>query len=332
MKKLCVFVFSVVMIFNLPANEHNFSVGASFGLLNGQAQEIVYREITSDNKLSELLWNFNPLAYLGLDIEYSWLKPGNGWGLFANGLTKFGFSGKTGVLEDRDWDALYLYKINNPYWLTNYSVHDNKTETAILMDFNLGVLFLISQKFLLKPYLSYHYMYFSFTASGGSILYSNPDKLGNPAIYSEYLPAINIKAVGAYEQTWHIFSPAISFYGEFNRFFDIEIAFEVTPFIWCVAIDKHLLRHLVFTDILRGGLFIEPSFLFSYKPSENFTVSLSCAYREISKSRGDTKYKKEQKTIIEKNLSGAGYTAFDIGIIAKYIYSSPQRDRSILLR
>jgi len=320
MKKLCIFIFSVVMIFNLSAKEHNFSVGVSFGLLNGQAQEMVFKDTISNNKLSELLWYFNSLAYIGLDIKYSWLKPENAWGLFVNGSFKYGLFSQPDVMEDRDW-----MNVKYPDWLTHYSVHDNKTESANLLDLNLGLSFLVFQNFLLKSYISYHYMRFSWTASGGSILY--PD-----SFFYDYYPSS--KKVGTYEQTWHIFSPAISFYGEFNRYFDIEIAFEATPFMWCVAIDEHLLRNLVITDVLNGGLFIEPSLLFSYKPTDHFVLSLSFAYREINYSRGDTKEEDNKKhlTLISRNLSGAGYAALDIGIIAKYSYSSPQQDETILLR
>jgi len=314
MKKLCFFVFSIVMIFNLSAKEHDFTIGASFGSLTGLAQEVVYSDLKSDNKLSELLWNFNSLTYLGLDIKYSWLRPGNYWGLFSSGSLKYGLFSEPDLMEDRDWIIT-----KNPNWLTHYSIHDNKTESANLIDFNLGASFLFSQNLLLKSYISYHYMNFSFIASGGSVLYPTVSKDKDTGEYRAdhyYLPPIN---VGKYEQTWHIFSPAMSLYGEFNRYFDIEISLEATPFIWCVAIDEHLLRDLVITDVLIGGLFIEPSLLFSYKPSEHYVLSLSCAYRKISDSRGNTRYKYAgQPAIIEKNLSGAGYAALDTGIIAKY--------------
>jgi outer membrane protease len=317
-KKIFIFVFSAVLIFNLSAKEHDFSVGASFGLLSGQAQEIVYRDYKSEDKLSELLWNFKALPYIGLDINYSWLKPGNNWGLFVKGSIKHGFSGGKDVMEDRDWLVL-----NYPNWLTHYSVHNNNTESANLMDYNLGASFLISKGFLLKAYFSYHYMYYSWAASGGSLLYPDWDLNGdgNPDGDHIYLPMYisSKEKVCTYEQTWHILSPGISFYGEFNRYFDIEVAFELTPFIWCNAKDQHLLRGLVVTDTLKNGIFIEPSFLFSYKPSNFFAVSLSFEYRDIKKSRGDTKYQPTgEPSFTEKKLSGAGFKAFDIGIIAKY--------------
>lgn len=319
-KKIFIFVFSAVVIFNLSAKEHNFSIGVSSGILSGQAQEIVYIDSKSDTKLSELLWNFKSLDYIGLDVKYSWLKPENKRGLFANGSFKYGFSNGTDIMEDRDWVYIENNVAYSVYpWLTHYSVHDNNTKSAILIDFNFGMSFLIFNKFLIKPYLSYHYMHFSWTASGGSILYPSWDTNGDGKPDGDHLPLfVDYDEIGKYEQIWNIFSPGISFYGEFNRYFDIEIAFEITPLIWCKAIDNHLLRNLVITDSLKGGIFIEPSLLFSYKPKDYFVLSLSLTYKEIKKSRGSSLYKEPSNTYFYINGSGAGYTATDIGIIAKY--------------
>jgi len=312
-KTVFIFVFSVAMIFNLSAKEHDFSFGVNFGSLNGQAQEIVYTDSKSKNYLSELLWNFDSLNYIGLDIRYSWLKPENKFGIFANGLFKFGVSDGAAKMEDKDWLAYEYY----PDWLTNYSVHDSKVDTLNMIDFNLGMSIIIFQKFLLKPYVSYHYMHFEWSARGGSFLYPM-EKINNNYVDGHLYLTQPIKVI-TNEQTWNIIAPGISFYGEFNRFFDIEIAFEVTPFIWCNSIDNHILRDLVITDTLTGGSFIEPSFLFSFKPTDNFVLSLSFVYREIENSRGNSKYKEtDEPAFIEINIGGAGYYATDIGIIIKF--------------
>jgi outer membrane protease len=314
MKSLWVLAFSLLVVFGLAAKEHNFSIGGSFGILNGQADELVFRDSTTDDKLSQLLWDFKPLMYAGLDINYSWLKPTNKWGIFVNASFKFGFPSATGVVEDRDWISLYY-----PNFLTHYSVHDNMTESAILMDFGIGASFVIFQKFLLKAYVSYHYMSFSWAASRGSILY--PDWADGT---HDYLPLYyGSKKIGTYEQEWHVVSPAIAFYGEFNRFFDIEIAFQATPLIWCNAVDNHLLRDLVITENMSWGLFIEPSLLFSFKPTDHFALSFSFAYRNISGTRGDSVYKYSGPPPDEVSgtypyIAGAGYTGFDIGLIAKF--------------
>jgi outer membrane protease len=177
------------------------------------------------------------------------------------------------------------------------------------VDFNIGASFVIFRDFLLKAYISYHYMHWAWAAYGGSILY--------PTGNHEYLQP-TIKGL-TYEQNWHIISPAIAFYGEFNRFFDIEISLQATPLIWCMAVDHHLMRNLVINENIFGGFFIEPSLLFSFKPIDHFVLSFSFQYRNISGTRGNGVYKYTgDPPFTYRNGVGAGYTSYDIGIIFKY--------------
>ena len=248
-----------------------------------------------------------PLVYAGIDDHYNWQKPSNTWGIFADTAFKFGFPGKTGAMEDRDWaDVKYAD------FLTHYSVSDNKTESAMLIDINAGATFTIFKKFLIKPFISYSFMRFSFTASGGSFLYPSSD--GD----HEYLTtSIDVLM---YKQTWNIIAIGVSFYGKFNKYFDIDISLKLSPLIWCEAYDNHVMRNLIITESVDGGFFIEPKLLFSYTPIDFFTLSLSVAYRNIRGSRGDSEYKKQGKILVDipKNIGGAGYSAFDIGIFAKF--------------
>jgi outer membrane protease len=296
-------------------NEHGLILGTSIGLLAGEGEELVYRDDNSDDKLSQLLWHFKPLVYAGINFHYNWQIPESRWNIFTDGIFKFGFPGETGLMEDRDWVATRYAD-----WLTHYSVHDNETENAILIDANAGVSFTIFEKYLLKTYITYSYMNFSWTASGGSFLYPSAD--GDHA----YLTVS--RDVGTYRQTWNILSPGISFYGEFNRYFDIEISFKISPLVWFSAKDEHLNRDLVITEEYFGGIFLEPSLLFSFKPNNFFTISLSFLYRNISGTRGDGEYKEQgQPAFTAKNLTGAGYSGFDIGIMAKFNISNLLNNR-----
>jgi outer membrane protease len=307
MKKTWFIIMSIAMAMELSAQDyqHAFSLDTSVGLLHGQAEEIVFRDGNSDDKLSQLLWNFKPLVYAGVDIRYNWQNPANKWGIFADALFKFGFPGETGVMEDRDW-------LVDRYtdFLTHYSVHDNKTESAILIDINAGVSFKIF-KFLLKPFLAYNYMNFSWTASGGSFLYPSSD--------GDHYYSLTDRDVGTYEQAWNIISIGVSFHGAFNRYFDTDISLKLSPFIWCTVKDNHILRSLIITGNLAGGFFVEPSLLFSFTPNNFFKLSLSAAYRYISGSRGDLEYREQGKTLdVPTNIGGVGYSALDIGIIANF--------------
>ncbi|MDR1095551.1 MAG: omptin family outer membrane protease [Spirochaetaceae bacterium] len=282
-------------------------LGISTGVLAGEAEEIVYRDKNTDNKLSQLLWPFKPLVYAGVDLRYNWRIPASRLNVFADGILKFGFPGITGKMEDRDWvDARYAD------FLTHYSIHDNTTEDAVLIDVNAGVTFPVFEKYLLKAFIAYNHMYFSWAASGGSFLY--PDKNSGGHGYM-----VTSDKVITYRQTWNIISPGILFYGAFNRYFDIELSFKTSPFIWFFAVDEHLARNLVITDDLHGGFFVEPSLLFSFKPNNNITLSFSFLYRNITGTRGDGEYEEQGKQpLITNNLNGAAYSVFDTGIVTRF--------------
>jgi outer membrane protease len=281
------------------------SLGTSLGLLAGVSEEIVYLSGNSTDKLSQLLWHFEPLVYGGIDLRYNWAVSSN-LNIFANGVLKYGFPGKTGVMEDSDWvDARYRD------FLTHYSVSDNHTENALLLDADAGVAFTLSGIYRLKAFIAYSYMRYAWVARGGSLLYPK-DKNGNEG----HVYLIKPVDVVTYQQTWNIISPGVSFYGAFNRYFDIEISFKLSPFVWVDTIDEHLMRNLVITNELTGGLFIEPGLVFSFKPNNVITLSCSLLYRNISGLRGDSTYSESAETAKYKNIGGAGYSAFDVGIIA----------------
>jgi outer membrane protease len=312
MKKLhLLFWMFFALVFSVSAqstgiNGHSLSLGTSMGLLVGEGEEIIYRYANSDDKISQLLWPFKPLVYIGADLHYNWRIPTSKWSIFVDGIFKFGFPGETGQMEDRDW-----MDIRYADFLTHYSVHNNKTQNAMLIDANIGASFTILEKHLLKMFISYSYMNFSWTASRGSFLY--PDSYGGHG----YM--IVSMDVGTYKQTWNIFSPGLSFHGVLNPYFDIDISLRLTPFIWFSAEDVHLIRDLAITNNIFGGFFIEPNLLFSFRPINFFTLSLSFLYRNISGTRGDGEYKQQgQATFTAKDIIGAGYYMFDIGIVARF--------------
>jgi outer membrane protease len=290
-----------------------FSLEVSLGLLHGQGEELVYFDKVSDRKLSQLLWDSKPLGYAGIDVGIDWQQAGKRWGLFTGASFKFGFPGNTGNMEDRDWDAVSLFKIDNPKRLTNYSEHDNRTDSALLIDADLGISFRLSESFLLKTYIAYSYMSFYWAASGGSFLYPPPPE-GKGHYYEE--PA---GSVVTYQQIWHIISPALALHGKFYRYFDIELSLQASPFIWCVADDNHIQTNTYYTDTVKFGFFIEPKLALSYTPKDYFSLSLTVSYRDISGTRGDTEVKAPGKPAVTvENVAGAGYHAFELELSAKF--------------
>jgi len=222
---------------------------------------------------------------------------------------------RTGVMEDRDWlDEDY------PGWLTHYSVHDNKTRGAVLIDLTAGVSITLFDRFLLKPFLSYSLMRFSWTGSGGSVLYPHSyDKNNPPNVIPGHVYLANT-AVITYTQTWNIIATGLSFYGAFNRYFDADVSLKLSPFIWCAAVDNHFLRDLTVTESMWGVFFVEPSLLFSFTPNGFFKLSLAAAYRYIGYTRGNSLYDDRYNGTVTTYgyIGGAGYSAVTIGLAATF--------------
>jgi outer membrane protease len=319
MKKFCLLILFAGMVSGVFAQEapkektFSLSLGTSIGLLAGQAEEIVYLG-NSEDKLSQLLWDLKPLIYAGINANMDWQRPGRRWSIFADASFKAGLPMETGEMEDRDWTVL-----GYPDFLTHYSVSTNNTNRAFLADLDIGVSVPIFRRlFLIKPMISYSFMYFSWMASGASILYPGSD--GDHGYYSSSIDVIS------YKQIWHIVSTGFALYGEFNDYFNIEIAFKISPLIFGFSKDDHILRNLYITDRIFGGFFLEPRLLFTFTPVDFIDLSLSVAYRHISESRGDSVYDQGPPgssglsvgTHSFKNIAGAGYRVFDVGLVVTF--------------
>ena len=312
-KTVLLIIIGAMLIGAISAEEtaarNHFSFGAVGGILYGQAEEIVYLNSSSSNYMSQLLWDMKPLVFMGAALEYVRQKPLVNFDFFIDASIKWGIPGlNAGIMEDRDWLG------TNPAWLTHYSTHDNRTTDAMLVEANMGVIFTITENIMLKTALSYRFMSFAWTASGGSVLY--PATEDNPSTSHGYLqPDLDVIS---YQQEWHIVAPMISLYGQFNRFFNTEIAIKASPAIFFAGEDDHILRSLIFTSSYSNGLFIEPSLIFSWMLSDYFSLSLSAAYRHISGSRGDVRTTKNGIDLgMTRNTEGAGYAVFDVGLSAR---------------
>ena len=300
----------------------NFSIGTSFGFLSGESEELVYQDPPySDEIRSQLLWQLRPVIYAGLDLHYDWRKKESDSnisarffnGFFIDVLFKVGIPGDAGTMRDSDW-----LNPSSSDQMTNYSVHDNHAKNTILVDIDIGKSIAIYDVIRLKPFISYSFMYYLWSAEGGFGLY----RKSGSADYMYFAFPLSEELI-TYQQSWHIFTPGVSIYGEFNRFFDIELSFKISPFVWVIAVDHHIARDIVFTDYISGGLFIEPSMLFSFRANSFFSLSFSYSYRSISRARGDTLLEqKGYNSEVYLNSAGAGYSAHRAGITAKFILSN----------
>jgi outer membrane protease len=244
-------------------------------------------------------------------------------GTFFDISFKAAIPGITGKMQDQDWTD-----DQNKNQLTHYSVSENRTNMAYLFDLKSGCVFnkgIMS----IKTFSVISGMFFEWSAYGGSMLYPNIDEHNNIITNAQTHFYISDKTEGIrYRQTWIGIGFGVSLYGEFNRFFNVEVSFAATPLVFFKAKDEHLLRDLVIEDegdLLNGGTQLDAAFALSVRPANIFAISLEVAYRNIFNSQGRSKYTYHGKDMnIAKNYpitwySGAGYEAFDISLMFKFI-------------
>jgi len=294
------------------------SICPQFGFLYGQAEEIVYPSSEyKAKKLSQLLWDIKPVYYYGLAMDFSRARPMDKWGFFSNLSLKNGIPGNSGHMEDRDWQS----KVNTD--LTSYSIHDNFTDNLLLLDLSAGVSFPITRKLLMKTYLTVSYTYFSFYGQYGHGTYAR-EKGYNSGIFASiddnpvYYSFADWEKVIAYTQEWFIIAPGVSLGYYFNTRFYAELVFQISPLVFCNDLDEHLTRNIQFRDYMRGGIFLEPGFHFSWFAGKRLEFSLGFSWRYINGTKGETYIKESSAaSFTRQGTAGAGLSMIDTGLCLK---------------
>jgi outer membrane protease len=281
---------------------YSFSFGTQFGLVHGQAFELVYPDgSTKGELLSELIWDMKPVFYLGLQFDFERANIMSAPGFFTSLSAKFGIPADSGIMEDRDW----LSTENDA--LTNFSSHTNKTNEFVLMDIAVGASFPVKSFLYIKPFFSGSWMHFSFTGRDGYKKYArykskNPDTF-YPIDDNPETETITGNVI-SYTQDWLLIATGFSIGTEILSPFSFELSFQISPFAYCAATDHHIYRDTVFKDFTSLGLFLEPKGKISFTV-ERIEFSLETAYRYIGRTRGAS-YENEGGTGFFVSSSGAG--------------------------
>jgi outer membrane protease len=300
------------MDFTIRKIPYRVSLAAGAGVLLGHAEEIVYNIENfgedTDIYVSQLLWDLKPLVYLGSSLSFSRANPLAGLGAVTDLSVKFGLPIKSGTMEDRDWQ-------NNadPDILTDFSSHDAYIQGAMLLDFSGGISIPIASAVVIKPLVSFSYMRFSWIGKDG---------------YGEYASKGWKKTdfqgiIITYDQNWITLSPGLGVFWPVHRVLALDFRFFISPLIWSWDMDTHLTRGPTqYSDIMKGGLSLEPSLDFSFAPNPSLSLVLHGAWRYIKDTRGDMSSvvvgsnSNPPNTI--PNVAGAAYSAFDVGLSAKF--------------
>jgi outer membrane protease len=301
----------------LLGQPYAFSLSAGPGIMYGTAYEIVYRNRSSGDYLSELQWELKPLWYLGFNVSFGPRDILRRWGISAELAVKAGLPMKTGTMEDRDW----LTPCTVPGSLTNFSSHDNKTRAAVLtdLDFAFSMPF---KNFFFNALFSLDYIFLNMEARNGYVQYGpNYPSVSRTAPYEPWNPSWKKDPMSGtgitYIQHWILFSPGIGLGAVFGPV-TLAGSFKITPFVLCIAIDHHILRDLVITDYMMGGFALEPALNIDVELTKDMSAGLSVRYRHIAKTRGDTVIDEKGKdTYTASNAAGAGLQFFDGGLYFK---------------
>ena len=328
----------VIIVFCIPPvmAQENYTLSAipQFGIFYGQAEEIVYPPPSTyplkgnRDYLSQLLWEMKPVFYYGLDLDFSRVQPMDRIGFYSVLSLKTAIPGKSGNMEDRDWQS----KVNNA--LTNYSVHDNFTEEIFWLDASLGLSLPIRHLFLLKMQLCYSYMRFCFYGMDGYMIYAKEISSGVFEPIGD-APVVSLNGFGkviSYTQEWFIFSPGFSFGMDFLKYFYFELFFQISPVILFVDIDDHLMTKVQYKDYLMGGVFLEPRAAISFTPNKWLSVSFETSYRGIFLTRGAT-YKRNilpddnplntESYYVQLGEAGAGLSIISFRLLLKIRLTEP---------
>jgi len=314
--KITLFViFVIVLLPPVFAQEKQagfgFSVVPSVGMINGQANEIVYKNSYSDMFVSELLWDLAGLFYAGLAADFGPVDSFARHGFVGNLSFKTGIPQKAGIMEDRDWQ----YKDSSA--LTNYSRHDSFSERVIMADLSLGYSFPLLGFIAVGINLDFAYKHFYWIAKDGYYQYLETDSNGNilpGQTWTDEIPKVNVKGnVLEYTQNWLILSPGVFFRLRLSDLFSLNGNFIYSPLIYCADRDDHLLINKTFLDYLYYGQYIKGGGGITFSPMNYLDLTLFLSYSSITNSRGDTYI----NSVKYPGIAGGGYSAFEIGLLAK---------------
>lgn len=288
----------------------NFTIEPIFGTRIGHFGEQVYLKNSQTGeqyKLSELLYNFSPAAYTGLNSD---LKFNN---LHLNFDCKYFIQLKNGLISDSDWLQDCAYGTGNTIIKTNYSEHENYIHYGLNFEASVKYDFHPVTWLTLSPVISFSYENFVFSAINGTAWYGN-DKNNNTENSSYYsyddknhrhiIPfigeVIQLRRKDYY--TWIGLETLCKSCSRWNVLCGIYIA----PFIYTHGEDDHCLRSLYYIDtttsIFYAGkikLYIQYNFTdnISLKLSDTFLFTGSMQGNEVKSSSKSGPYQ-NQGTII----------------------------------
>jgi outer membrane protease len=279
-----------------PGNENRpfvYNLSFSSGFMYGTSYEIVYRNSSGKDYLSELQWDLKPLFFIGSNFL---MEPDNRNGFLSGLGIKVGIPGKTGSMIDRDW-------VYTPGVLSHFSSHDNKTRGSFHFDIYTGYQFLFNNFFYIRPFASFEYNLFVMAGRNGYFNYP-----GGSGTFTG--------TVITYNQHWFLIYSGITF-GMLPGRFNIKGSIKITPLVFCIGDDDHVARSTRFVDYMFGKIAVEPSIDISFVLNSRYSLGINGSYKFFYGARGDTyidTYSNKFPVYKNSNTGGAGLELFEAAV------------------
>jgi len=287
-------LFPLLLFFLLAAKlsagqNFSFFIRPQFGINSIRFNEFLYAKEPSPEEaaktLSLLIWesDLTPLAKLSTGMKFK-------DSFFFQLEASYNLPFYTDCMQDFDWANLIS---TGEKFLTHYSLHENKLDNFYDFNFMLGYGGKIKDTLKLYQIISFHYSYFSSTASNGYRQYGQTlGKTDGKEIYAPwtsdieaiYMEGKNIKI----EKQDYSLGLGLKLVYDSKKAFHSELSLQVLPSIDSRALDTHFQRSFKYTffDSISNIAFAS-SFLLDYKLNNNHRLNARADFNYCSASCSD---------------------------------------------
>ncbi len=243
-KIFSLFIMLEVPLFFICATSVQIAVEPSFGIKNGQLDELVYLKncVYSNNKLSELNWPIKKERFARLKLEGIWKH------LYAEVSGTVGFPKSSGIMKDSDWLNIqspdyYMYQ-----YKTNYSESNNEIDSDFSILAKIGAQFTPFKFLQLRPSVGFEFNRIKMTARNGICFYGNSFGKSyynlDVGPWHSCLSAENVSHYNVYGKLVEYERKLCEFWLGGDILIPIKnltifAGFYTSPYLFSLAVDKH---------------------------------------------------------------------------------------------
>lgn len=283
------------------------STDISLGTLNGKAKERVYEPDEGGRKVSQLDWKYNNAAILKGAINWElipWISVG------ASGWTTL--DSRSGNMIDRDWR-----NPGAPGTWTDESRHPNtRLNYANEFDLNVKGWLLNEPAYRLGIMVGYQESRYSFTAKGGTYIYSSEWKFRD---YTGAFPD-GERAIG-YKQRFKM--PYVGLTGSY-RYDDFEFGstFKYSGWVESTDNDEHYApeKRITYRDKVRKQNYYSVAVNAGYYVTPHAKVYVEGTWNRVTNKKGDTSLYDRNDNTSDNNKNSAGIENYNFRTTAGLKY------------